>query len=244
MSPAPAKPGGKPGGKKVLLGLSPKVWVGVLALGVIIFLYIRHKNSSAAATAGAPAAADPTDTMSAADTASLAAGLGGTPGAATGGFDASWLASLFDQQTNSLEQFASNYGLMAGAGISPGGSGVSTMPPTPAVGSPIVVNPTAAPAAQQPAATDSANLATSFYPPDSNAAVGGSAPLYAYNGGNLIAESPIAGSAFSVFAPASEGYEALGVHASDPITFTPTTMGTSTAPPIIAPPRTGGRIAV
>lgn len=209
-------------GKK-FLGLSPKVWIGVLAIGVVVFIYIKHKSSSSAVTP----AVDPnaTDSVNSTDPASLAAGLGGTPAVDTGGFDTSWLASLFDQQTQSLQDFIANQGLMAGAGISgAGGSGVAGTVPaaaaSPTVGSPIVAN-----AAQQPATTDVANPATSFYAPDSNAAVGGAAPLYAYNGGTLIAESPIAGSAFSSAHGAAQGYEALGADPSGPITFLPTPMG-------------------
>lgn len=90
-----------------------------------------------------------------------------------------------------------------------------------------------------------AQPAYSFYPAGSGAATGGDSPLYAYSGGQMIAESPIAGSVFSLSKPASQGYEALGVKASDPITFVPTPMGTPTAPADYTPrPTVGHAVAV
>jgi hypothetical protein len=214
------------------IGLSGKAWIGILAMGVVIFVYVRRKNAAAAS-----ATTDTTTTDPNASASLLSPALGGTPADGTGGFDTSWLASLFQQQTQSLEDFMASTATLAGSGISgAGGSGIAGSIPAQAApapgGSPIMVAaPNPGDNASVPVTTDVANPATSFFAPGTNDILAASAapnPLYAYSGGSLIAESPIAGSVFSPYAPASSGYEALGVHASDPVTFVPAPMSTPT----------------
>lgn len=109
-----SKPAPAGGGKKVL-GLNKWTWAGVIALGVVVFIYFRHQsNTKAAAVSNAPAPdASPIDT----------AALGGTPPPDNGGFDIGFLEALLDQQTASLEDFYSSYAAMTGSGVYAGGGG-------------------------------------------------------------------------------------------------------------------------
>lgn len=205
------------------IGLSGKAWIGILALGVVIYIYVKRR---AAATSPAAPTADSTVGNDPTDQAQLAAGLGGTPGSDTGGFDPGWLQSTLDAQTQSLEDFIASSGGLAGSGISgAGGAGTSGAGVGAAAPSSAGAAAPATAASPDPnAPTDVANPATSFYAPGTMPA-GGASPLYAYGpGGVLQAESPIAGSVFGS-GPAAGGYAALGVDPSGPITFLPVPMG-------------------
>lgn len=238
------------GGKK-FLGLSPKWWAVAVALGVLIFWYLRKQSSSTTNASNA------TDTTAGLDEGQLAsdiagqttAALGGTPGADTGGFDPTALTDALNTYSQSLEDFASSFAGMTaggvggstagqtGVGSSPSAGGAQAGAVTEATGAPIIVNPqpsftSTAPANPDNTTTDVANPATSFYPPGTlaaNPSLPAPAPLYAYSSGQEVAESPIAGSVFSTSTPAAAGYQALGVQPSAPVTFVPTPE-TSSAP--------------
>lgn len=114
----PAKTG------KRFLGLSPWAWAGVIALGVVVFLYVRHRNSVAnmSGTNDQNSGALDEGQLASDIGAQVAASLGGTPGGDTGGFDASWLADLMQMNTQSLEDFIASQSQLAGSGVN-GGAG-------------------------------------------------------------------------------------------------------------------------
>lgn len=127
----------KPSGKK-LLGLNKWAWVGIVALGVVVFLYFRHQsNAAAAATGNAPQAdASPVDT----------AALGGTPPSTDGGAafspdDSQLLADMQNMLTQSLQQFGSQLPALTGAGVTPDAPVGSVPVGTTAGGSPVYQNP-------------------------------------------------------------------------------------------------------
>lgn len=239
-------------GKK-LLGLNMYAWAGIIALGIVVFIYFRRKNNSATPS---PSSNDSVtggldESQLASDIAAqTAASLGGTPAPDNGGMlDYGQLQAMLDAQNASIDSALQNIGgLFAGglgvtnAATNAGGSdGVAVGG---AAAAPAVTAP-ANPQDEPPGTTDVSNPATSFYPPGylaSNPSVPAPAPLYAYSQGIPIAESPIAGSVFSTSTPAAAGYSALGVQPSAPITFVPTPQNPANAAPTRVNPSVGHNV--
>lgn len=112
---------------KTYLGLSTKVWIGVLALGVAIFIYVRHRS----ATPTQHTSTDATDDSQLGSdiAAQVAATLGGQPQGDTGGFDTAWLADLINQNAQSLQDYLANaIGAASGGVTAVGGGGGGTAP--------------------------------------------------------------------------------------------------------------------
>lgn len=228
------------------------VWAGLIALGVLVFIYFRRQSSPSGQSGQSTASDSGLDEGQLASDigAQVAASLGGTPPADNGGMlDYGQLQAMFDAQSASISDALNNLaGIYSGgigatsAGTNAGGSdGV-------AVGGAAAAPQVTAPANpggngdEPPSTVDVSNPATSFYPPGYGVSTG-PAPLYAYSGGHEIAESPIAGSVFSTTTPAAAGYNALGVQPSAPITFVPTTMSAPDVPARVNP-SVGKNVAV
>lgn len=119
---------------KKFLGLSGKWWAVVLLMGVLVFWYVKRKGGNTAAqstnTANTSDDLGVDEGQLASDIgAQVAASLGGTPGDESGGFDASWLADLMQQNEQSLEDFIANQSAIAGSGVTAvGGSAAPTVP--------------------------------------------------------------------------------------------------------------------
>lgn len=106
------------------IGLSGKAWIGILALGVVVYIVVRRRAK--AASSAAPASATDSIGTDPTNQAQLAAGLGGTPGGDSSQWDPGWFQATLDAQTQSLEDFIALSGGLAGSGISgAGGAGTS-----------------------------------------------------------------------------------------------------------------------
>jgi hypothetical protein len=91
-----AQPKGKGGGKK-LMGLPTYVWVGVVAAGLLLGLYLRSKGSSSS-TAASPAV-DTSSTPASLDSGDPFAGLAGS---SVGGTSAADVDTGFSDLLNAL----------------------------------------------------------------------------------------------------------------------------------------------
>lgn len=206
-------------------------WVaaGVVAIGVWYYVHKQAQAGSTAATAtgagndnGSGTGVD--ESQLASDVAGqLSAALGGTPSSVDSGAvqspdDSAVINGLLQLISQSQQEFSDYATSMHSAGV---GGGAGTAGGSTGGGTGSGVGTGSAGANNAPVITPTQpDAATSFFPAGTDVSGGGS-PLYAFQGGTQFAASPVAGSVFSVTAPAAAGYEALGVHPSAPITFAP-----------------------
>ena len=109
--------------KGKFIGLDKKVWIGLLVLGVIVYLYVRHKSATSSSVAPSTSGVD--ESQLASDiTGQLSAALGGTQPATDSGASSAadmsqFLQELAQQEAQFMSQFEGSLSGLTAAGVAP-----------------------------------------------------------------------------------------------------------------------------